>query len=157
ARPPQPRLAAVDVSAIVNDTASLLREDAAHAEIQVTVLGTAPAVFADAELLKIVFLNLLLNSAHAMRSKGSIEVRVTANNGICQIAVVDAGPGISPEIREQLFTPFVTTKARGTGLGLSTVKRLVEAHQGTIEVECPPEGGTTMTVRLPLAQGVETH
>jgi two-component system sensor histidine kinase PilS (NtrC family) len=49
------------------------------------------------------------------------------------------------------LTPFVTTKSRGTGLGLSTVKRLVEAHHGTIHVVCPPEGGTTVVISLPLA------
>ena len=106
---------------------------------------------ADAELLKIVFINLLLNSAHAMRGKGVIKVSVTSADGTCQIAVADSGPGISPEIRDRLFTPFVTTKSRGTGLGLSTVKRLVEAHHGRIQAECPPGGGTTMTVWLPLA------
>jgi signal transduction histidine kinase len=63
----------------------------------------------------------------------------------------DAGPGIPPEVRDKLFTPFVTTKSRGTGLGLSTVKRLVEAHHGQIVVESPAAGGTAVTIRLPLA------
>jgi nitrogen-specific signal transduction histidine kinase len=50
---------------------------------------------------------------------------------------VDEGPGVAPEIRERLFSPFVTTKARGTGLGLVTAKRIVEAHSGTLRMEFP--------------------
>jgi len=57
-------------------------------------------------------------------------------------------------VRQKLFTPFFTTKARGTGLGLSTAKRLVEAHGGTILIECPPGGGTTVTLELPQPQAV---
>lgn len=151
ARPPRPHLAAVDVSALLASTASLLGEDAAHCDLRVEVTGAAPPVMADAELLKIVFLNLLINSAHAMRSRGVISISVTSADNACHIAVADAGPGIPVEIRDKLFTPFVTTKSRGTGLGLSTVKRLVEAHHGQVEVACPPGGGTTITVRLPLA------
>ena len=52
-------------------------------------------------------------------------------------------------MRDQIFLPFFTTKARGSGLGLPTAKRLVEAHRGTISVACPPDGGTTVTVQLP--------
>jgi two-component system, NtrC family, nitrogen regulation sensor histidine kinase GlnL len=63
--------------------------------------------------------------------------------------VKDNGPGIVPDIREKIFTPFFTTKSRGSGLGLPTAKRLVEAHRGTIDIECPPDGGTVVTVQLP--------
>jgi signal transduction histidine kinase len=52
-------------------------------------------------------------------------------------------------MRDKIFVPFFTTKVRGTGLGLPTVKRLVEAHQGTIRIACPREGGTTVTIHLP--------
>jgi signal transduction histidine kinase len=68
---------------------------------------------------------------------------------MCQIEFADSGPGIPPDVREQIFTPFFTTRARGSGLGLPTSRRLIEAHRGTISVECPAAGGTTVTVRLP--------
>ena len=151
ARPPQPRPMVVDVSAVLAATAALLREDAAFGELRVDISGEAPPVMADPELLKIVFLNLFLNSAHAMRGRGVITVSVTSADNACQIAVADVGPGIPPDIRDKLFIPFFTTKSRGTGLGLSTVKRVVEAHHGRIDVTCPPGGGTTMTVQLPFA------
>ena len=60
-------------------------------------------------------------------------------------------PGDSGEIRDKIFTPFFTTKSRGSGLGLPTAKRLVEAHNGQIAIDCPPAGGTTVVVRLPTA------
>jgi two-component system sensor kinase FixL len=151
ARPPQPKPVPVDLLSLLAGTASLLRQDTAHRDVAVTVSGAAPPVMADPELLKIVFLNLLLNSAQAMGGRGEIFVTIETAGDVCRIAVVDHGPGIPPDVREKLFTPFFTTKSRGTGLGLSTVKRLVDAHQGSLEVACPPEGGTVITVRLPLA------
>jgi signal transduction histidine kinase len=130
-------------------TADLLRQDPSLKDFRVDVTGTAPPVMADAELLKIVFLNLMLNAAHAMEARGMIHAAVTPVGGFCHIAITDSGPGIPPETRHKLFTPFFTTKARGTGLGLSIAKRLVEAHLGSISLDCPPGGGTTVTVRLP--------
>ena len=73
-----------------------------------------------------------------------------AIGGTCAITVTDNGPGIPPDLREKVFTPFFTTKSRGTGLGLATARRLIEAHQGNITIDCPPQGGTTVTIRLPV-------
>jgi two-component system sensor kinase FixL len=151
ARPPQPRPTAVAVRDTLDATAVLLAQDAAHKDVRMEPSGAAPAVMADPELLKIIFTNLFVNSAQAMRGKGVIKVSIEVEEGECRIAVSDAGPGIPPEIRDKLFSPFVTTKSRGTGLGLSTVKRLVEAHHGRIVVESPDQGGTVVTVWLPLA------
>ena len=91
----------------------------------------------------------MVNGAHAMRGEGRIKVSVETVDGECRIAFKDNGPGIPPEIREKIFTPFFTTKSRGTGLGLPTAKRLIEAHRGTIDVQCPVGGGTTVIVQLP--------
>ena len=84
-----------------------------------------------------------------MQGRGTIRVSLASIGDSCQIAIGDSGPGIPVEIREKIFTPFFTTKARGSGLGLVTAKRLVEAHHGSISVDCPPGGGTTVTVLLP--------
>jgi two-component system sensor kinase FixL len=154
ARPPKPSPVALDVSVILAVTASLLREDASYRDVRVEIAGSAPPIFADAELLKIVFINVFINAAQAMRGQGAIRVSVTDAGGMSQIAVADEGPGISPDVRDKLFTPFVTTKSRGTGLGLATVKRLVEAHHGSIVVDSPAGGGTTITICLPLAPAV---
>jgi two-component system sensor kinase FixL len=150
ARPPQPRVASVDVLSLLKNVRDLLRQDPALQALRIDVTGDATVLAGDAELLKIVVQNLLLNGAHAMQGQGLIQVVVTSADGLCQIAIADEGPGIPREVLDKLFTPFFTTKARGTGLGLSTARRFVEAHGGTLVIECPATGGTTATVRLPV-------
>jgi len=151
ARPPQPHPIPVDVTRVLSATIDLLRGDDAHAGVRVTIAGDAPPIDADVELLKIVFLNLFINSAQAMKGRGDITIDVSTERSMCRLVITDTGPGIPPEIRTRLFTPFVTTKARGTGLGLSTVKRVIEAHHGEIRVESPETGGARVTVLLPFA------
>jgi signal transduction histidine kinase len=152
ARPPQPRPTVVEVSPLIEMTMDLLRDDPALQNIEVQVVGSCPPFLADPELLKIVFQNLIVNSAQAMHGGGRIDVVVGTANEACQVRFTDNGPGIPPEVREKIFTPFFTTKSRGTGLGLPTAKRLLEAHRGTIQIECPSTGGTRVTVRLPLGR-----
>lgn len=150
ARPPAPRLVAVDVGALVTSTANLLSGDPAFQHVRVQVRGSTGPVLADAELLKIVCVNLMLNGGQAMGGRGTIRVDLSSTDSSCRIAFADSGPGIPHEVRKRIFTPFFTTKRRGTGLGLATAKRLVEAHRGIISVDCPQAGGTTVTVQLPL-------
>jgi signal transduction histidine kinase len=150
ARPPKPKRAPVDLVPLVKTTASLLATDPALREVDIDVEGTAPLMSADADMLRVVFQNLFINSAHAMQGKGRIRVAVEPVDTTCQIAFIDAGPGIPPDIREKIFTPFFTTKTRGSGLGLPTVKRLIEAHNGQVAIDCPPAGGTTVVLRLPM-------
>ena len=151
ARPPQPKPIPVEVRAIVATTAAFLCEDPTFAQINVEMDGSSPIVVADPDLLRLVFINLLINGAHAMQGRGRLRVTIKSSDSQCQVAIADSGPGIPPEIRDKVFAPFFTTKSRGTGLGLSTAKRLVEAHHGLILIECPSGGGTTVTVQLPLA------
>jgi two-component system sensor kinase FixL len=150
-RPPKPRRSSVDLSPLVTTTASLLSQDPSLQDVDVEINGSAPPIMADPEMLKIVFQNLLINGAHAMKGKGRIQVTVeTVDAATCQIAFIDAGPGIPADVREKIFTPFFTTKSRGSGLGLPTAKRFIEAHNGQIDVDCPPAGGTQVVIRLPI-------
>jgi PAS domain S-box-containing protein len=149
ARPPTPKPAPVDLVPLVRTTANLLSTDPALRDVEIDVEGAAPPVSADPDMMRVVFQNLLINSAHAMRGKGRIRVAVEMADTTCQIVFADGGPGIPPDVRDKIFTPFFTTKARGTGLGLPTVKRLIEAHHGQIAIDCPPAGGTTVLIRLP--------
>ena len=150
ARPPRPSLEPVEVSALLRATVDLLAADPAQANVIIDVFGTQAIVFGDTELLRIVFLNLLLNAAHAMNGRGAIRIDVDAADGMARVTIADTGPGIPEDVRPRLFQPFFTTKARGTGLGLSTARRLLEAQRGTIELSWPPAGGTTVIVRLPV-------
>ena len=150
-RPPRPTLTSVEIAALLRSTIELLAADPAHAALEIEVVGDAPDVLGDAELLKIVLQNLLINAAHAMNERGVIRVGLAELDGMVRITLADQGPGIPADVRPNLFRPFFTTKARGTGLGLSTAKRLVEAQQGTIELFWPDEGGTTVRIQLPKA------
>ena len=152
ARPPMPKPIPVPVMPIIETSAALLREDPALAGISIEVTGPSPLIVADPDLLKLVFINLLVNGGQAMQGRGRLGVSIDVTEMICQVVITDAGPGIPPDIRDKIFTPFFTTKSRGTGLGLPTAKRLVEAQQGSISIECPPGGGTIVTVQLPVAE-----
>jgi signal transduction histidine kinase len=151
ARPPQLHPASVDLSAIVLDTVRLSAQDPALKNVKLHAEGSAPPIAVDPELLKIVLINLVVNAAQAMHGEGAIRIAIAAADDRCRIVVTDAGPGMPPDVLAQVFTPFYTTKARGTGLGLPTAKRIVEAHAGTLAIECPPGGGTVVTIDLPAA------
>jgi two-component system sensor kinase FixL len=151
ARPPQPRLTAVDPLPLLTTVIHLVCQDPGARDITIHVDGASPPISADPELLKLILQNLLMNAAHAMQGRGRIRVTIGAAGPMCAIAIADAGPGIPPEVREKLFTPFFTTKARGTGLGLSTAKRFAEAQGGSIAIESPEGGGTTVVVQFQTA------
>jgi len=152
ARPPQPRLAPVDPLRLLETVVSFVRQDSSARAVTIKVDGASDSIMADAELLKLVIQNLVLNAVHAIGGAGTILVTVDSSGAMCRMTVTDTGPGIPPEVREKLFTPFFTTKARGTGLGLSTARRFVEAQGGTIAVDCPPAGGTSVSIELPRTQ-----
>lgn len=150
ARPPKPRTDPVDLERLILSIVDLLGRDPEVHGVRVSIKGSTPLVRADAELLKIVFQNLLINGAHAMGGRGELNVRLAASGSVSTVAFADSGPGIPPQLRDKIFTPFFTTKVRGTGLGLPTAKRLIEAQGGSILVDCPAGGGTTVTVQLPV-------
>ena len=149
--PPRPKPELVEMEPLLRTTVALLEGDPVVKDMRVDVAASAVLVRADPELLKSVFLNLFVNAAHAMHGEGVIQVLIQCDRAVCRILVIDGGPGIPAEILEKVFIPFFTTKAHGTGLGLPTAKRLIDAHGGTISVGCPPAGGTVVTVQLPLA------
>ncbi len=150
ARPREPQLTRASIAELIETTAVLLRKDPAYASLGITVSGARPVVAFDADQMRTVFLNLLLNAAQASGASGRVQVTIAADDLAATIAVTDAGPGIPPDARARVFEPFFTTKHRGTGLGLPTAKRLVERHRGTIDIDCPAAGGTVVTVTLPM-------
>lgn len=116
----------------------------------------------DTERFRQILLNLFHNAAQAMADGGEIKVELnpdaeetdigrTETDEAILLRISDTGTGMSKETLDNLFTPFFTTREGGTGLGLSTVKKIVEAHKGEIQVESEPGRGTTVTLRLPRA------
>lgn len=112
-----------------------------------------PALELDEELFDKVLLNLLLNAEDAMPDGGNLTIQVQLENGTVSIDIIDDGSGMPPEIVGKVFRPFVTTKPNGHGLGLATAKKIVEAHQGQIELQTEANRGTKFTIRLPAPNG----
>jgi signal transduction histidine kinase len=114
------------------------------------------AVF-DAERLRRAMFNLVNNAVQAMPEGGILTVRAERDRAMFELVVGDTGVGIEDQNLEQLFTPFFTTKDKGTGLGMPFAKKIVESHGGTIRVDSRLGKGTTVTIRLPIAAGKEEH
>ncbi len=106
----------------------------------------------DSPLLRQAFVNVLHNAVQAVgeRENGRVEFRVeTQPEKWVTFTVTDNGPGIEPEVRENIFQPFITTKEKGTGLGLSITRKIIEAHGGTVSVDSEPGNGAQFTISLP--------
>jgi PAS domain S-box-containing protein len=141
----------VQVRPLLMSVGAWLKQDESMSGVQVDVEGDDPLIEADAEQLRLVLSNLLLNAAQAMDRRGRIVISARSNDAkSCVITVADEGPGIPEEVRDRIFDPFFTTKSRGTGLGLPTAKRIIDMHGGSIDVECPAAGGTIVRVTLPV-------
>ncbi len=152
-----PAFRELDVNALVEETLALLRYSfrAARIEVVADLEPGLPPIWADRHQLQQVLLNLLTNALHAMPEGGRVRVRTEVLSGApkqVQITVEDTGVGIPPEYLPRIFDFFFTTRADrgGTGLGLAIARQIVEAHEGTIEVESAPGRGTRFRVRLPL-------
>ena len=105
------------------------------------------------QFVQVVF-NLVLNAIDATDKGGRIEVSATYAGGTLRLTVDDDGAGIAPEHLARLFRPYFTTKRHGTGLGLFVIRRIVEAHGGTVTVESTVGRGTTFAVALPVSPAV---
>jgi PAS domain S-box-containing protein len=110
----------------------------------------------DGDLIRRAFLNLLLNAVEAVEPGGRVRLgarfETTAGRRYLAVSVTDDGRGLKPEERELVFNPFYTTKAKGTGLGLAVVSRIVAAHGGEVAAESGQVGGATFTIRLPVEE-----
>jgi signal transduction histidine kinase len=115
--------------------------------------NTQPRIAVDVTKMTRVFVNLIRNAVDAMPQGGDLTLASQEKDGNVQITFTDTGTGIPNDVMGRIWTPFFTTKAKGMGLGLSIVKRLVEAHNGTITVESKIGEGSALTVRLPLKMG----
>jgi signal transduction histidine kinase len=160
ARPYRGDQSPLDVNEIVRRTVQQVEkeEGAARVEITTNLADTLPPVRADAEQLKQVFLNLMINALQAMTNGGrlvvSTSLRSSTRRGAAaaflEVRFRDTGVGIPPNDLKNLFIPFFTTKEKGTGLGLPISQRIIENHGGTIEVRSQPSVGSTFTILLPV-------
>ena len=149
-----PERRAVDLGEIVDDSLEIFQERIAQCRITVdkTIESSVPPVRADRDQLIQVLINLVMNSLHAMPEGGRLRLSLARENSCVRLGVSDTGHGMPEEIRSKVFEPFFTTKdfGKGTGLGLTVVKGIIEEHGGTIAVESVVDKGTTFWIRLPV-------
>ncbi|MSQ58074.1 MAG: HAMP domain-containing protein [Betaproteobacteria bacterium] len=152
ARAPEIKLQALDLNFLVQEILSLY--EANRPIIEPRLGAGLQAVMGDPAQLRQVIHNLLQNAQQAVgeQSDARIELRTEAMPAGARICVSDNGPGFPAELLGRLFEPYVTTKTKGTGLGLAIVKRIVEEHNGQIELQNLPVRGALVRVTIPWAQ-----
>jgi nitrogen fixation/metabolism regulation signal transduction histidine kinase len=151
ARLPPPVLAPIDLNEVVRDVLALY--EAGRTPIRGELPEKPQRVRGDRSQLRQVIHNLLRNAQDASADCGPILVGTRRSDRGVQLTVSDSGPGFPAEIIARVFEPYVTTKSRGTGLGLAIVKKIVDEHQGTIEVVNLEPHGARVTITLPAAEG----
>lgn len=137
----------VDLEELARSVAAAWRD--APVDVSVRVEGSVPHVLGHHELLVRAVGNLVVNAVEAQRGEGEVEVVVSADGDGGAVSVLDRGPGVPVELRDEVWLPHVTTKSRGTGLGLALVRQAATAHGGRAEVEPRPGGGSRFTLALP--------
>jgi PAS domain S-box-containing protein len=148
ARPPTPQLTSVDLAELSNDVTTIFRADPHWQGLTVRMIGQAQPAEADPQLLKMAMENLLQNAAQAMAGRGVLTLQLADAAGQVHLDVLDTGGGIPLDIQAKIFEPFFTTKATGTGLGLATVRRIVESFGGNVRILSSSPEGTAMRVSL---------
>ncbi|HRE15961.1 MAG TPA: ATP-binding protein [Rhodocyclaceae bacterium] len=152
ARLPAPELEPLDLNALIIEILGLYETSPARIETQLT--GDLQPILGDATQLRQVVHNLVRNAEDALegRENATITLTTSLHGRFARLVIADNGPGFPVEMLPRVFEPYVTTKAKGTGLGLPIVKKIVDEHGGTIEIHNGPEGGARMDIALPLVK-----
>ncbi len=153
ARPTTLNLVQQSLEQALRAVLELMEANLAHHQIRLVSEFTPepPEIAFDSEKLKQAFMNVVLNAMEAMPRGGTLTVAIVKKSDSMGIKVADTGVGIPAEERAHLFEPFFTRKAKGTGLGLANVKRVLEEHGGNVEIESTIGKGTTVLMWLPIA------
>jgi signal transduction histidine kinase len=153
-RPEDLRLQPVRVQAVFDEILPVIEPEARRTGVRITAdcPAAAPKVNGDAAMLRQAFLNLAINACQAMPEGGALRLACgNGSRGRVEVRFEDTGVGIPPENLEKIFDLYFTTKDDGTGIGLSMVYRIVQLHDGEIEVQSTPGRGTTFRLLLPRA------
>lgn len=146
-------LTPTDLNEVVSEFIEFFQPEAREHGIEISphLSGDLPFVALDTSLMRQVLLNLALNAQQAMPSGGLLELQTFARDDRVFLAVIDNGQGMDENTRSRLFEVFFSTKPNGNGLGLPTVRKIVDSHRGTITCESAVGRGTRFTISLPPA------
>ena len=153
-RQTRPQRTLLDLNQVVEDTLALVRNQTVFRNTRIVydLDPHLPTVLADADQMRQVVLNIVLNAAEAMVQGG--ELRVSSSPDIArksvELRISDTGPGIPDDVRARIFEPFFTTKKTGTGLGLAVAYGIIERHHGQIRIDTARGRGTTFTISVPI-------
>lgn len=161
----------ITLAGVIRDAISMAESHVPRGAIHVDVSlpHDLPFIQGDPHQLRQIFTNLLTNAFEAMEGRGQVSVsasqlaaeeEVAVGSGdtaapMVLVEVADNGPGVTPEVMDKMFSPFFTTKPRGSGLGLAIVRKIVDAHDGRIDVSARPDGGVRFRVTLPVTAQYE--
>jgi two-component system NtrC family sensor kinase len=158
-RQTKPQRTLLDLNQVVEDTLSLVRNQTVfrNTKLVYELDPHLPTVLADADQMRQVVLNIVLNAAEAMVQGGELRVASSADPAAkaVELRISDTGPGIPDEVRARIFEPFFTTKKTGTGLGLAVAYGIIERHHGRIRIESARGRGTTFIVSVPIGGTAE--
>ena len=165
-RPIRLQVEHITLTAVIRDAISMAESHVPRRAIEVSVSlpEDLPSIQGDPHQLRQIFTNLLTNAFEAMDGRGQVTIsatQLTAEEEIAvgsgvkavpmvQVEVSDNGPGVTPDVMDKMFSPFFTTKPQGSGLGLAIVRKIVDAHDGRIDVSARPDGGVRFRVTLPV-------
>ncbi len=151
-RPADIKLASVNLTQLLESSLRLVKQEADAAQVSITMHtdGELDAVPVDPDRLTQALINLYVNAIQSMPEGGLLEVRALRDHRDLLLSIRDTGPGLPSEALTRIFDPYYTTKTTGTGLGLAIVQKIVEAHEGTIDIEHTGPEGTTFVLRIPL-------
>jgi signal transduction histidine kinase len=156
-RPVELQLEEQDLRQVVSSVLLLASAEFATHNVQVSSLLPQSPVMAkiDADLMKQALLNVVINGAQSMANGGRLEVRLGSDSRAASISVRDEGEGIADEVRNKIFDLYFTTKREGSGIGLAMTYRILQLHNGRVDVQSQPGSGTTFVLRLPLSGTTE--
>ncbi len=149
ARPQKARKEAVNCAVVLDEVKMLLAEELEGHQITFQQQDPDCRLHVDPNHLKQIFLNLIKNSLQAMPTPGAITVSARCQTSMCELCFTDSGPGVPPEISEQVFEPFFTSREGGTGLGLAIVRNLVQENGGDINLVVHRSRGSNFLILLP--------
>jgi signal transduction histidine kinase len=160
ARPAVPNREMVDPLDLIRTTIRLLSGDPLMDKARIVISGDRrlPPFPMDAHQIQQVIVNLVQNAMHAIDGKGTVHVTARRiREGGIEISVEDSGPGVRQDLAEAIFRPFFSTRARGTGLGLAISRKIVESHEGTLQIDLSHPKGARFVITLPVPVSLRSY